>query len=167
MRNSPGMLVEADRSKPVEIEDDINASWELEKFRYRSDRFLDRETNNLTSYRNNQFGAAKPVWKFRPLDEDKDKKVIKIEDQPVRRLLQPQQQLQQQPQLQSQPQQQMQQQTQPQLQPQPQLQAQPQYYRPYSPYMMTPMPIAPVMPYMPIAPMMSPGLMYQYPLYSY
>ena len=136
MRNSPGMLVQNDRFKTVEIEQDTNASQELDQFRYRSDRFQNREKNNLTSYGNNQFGAAKPVWKFRPLDEEKEKKVIKIEDKPVRRFQQPQSQI------------------------------QPDYYRyrPYSPYTMTPMPIAPVMP---IAPLMSPGMMYRYPLYPY
>ena len=155
MHNSPGMLVQNDRIKVVEIEKDTNADWELEQFRYRSDRFQNREENNLTSYGNNQFGAAKPVWKFRPLDEDKERKVIKIDDKPVRRMQEPQPQIQQQH-------------IQPQLQTQPQLQMQPQYYRPYySPYTMTPMPIAPVMPYMPIAPLMWPGMMNQYPLYRY
>lgn len=140
MHNSPGMLVQNDRFKRVEIEQGTNSSQELHQYRYRSDRFDNRESNNLTSYKNNQFGAAKPVWKFRPLDEEKEKKVIKIDEKPVRRFQQPQ--------------------------PQPQLQpwSQPQYYRPYSPYTMTPVPTAPVMP---MAPLMSPGMMYRYPLYPY
>jgi len=150
MRNSPGMLVQNDRFKAVDIEQDTDANRELGQFRYRTDSFNNRENNNLTSYGNNQFGAAKPVWKFRPLDEEKEKKVIKIDEKPVRRFQQPWSQ---------QPQQQQ--------QPQPQPWSQSQYYRPYSPYTMTPMPIAPVMPMMPITPPISPGMMYRYPLYPY
>ncbi len=138
MRNSPGMLVQNDRYKMIEIDQDTSSNGELEHFRYRLDRCCKEEKNNLTSYGNNRYGA-KPVWKFRPLDDEKQKKVIKIEDKPVRRLQQPQQQS----------------------------QLQPQYYRPYSPYTMTPMPMTPMVPVMPVAPLMSPGMMYQYPLYSY
>jgi hypothetical protein len=162
MRNSPGMLVENDRFNRVELDQDTDLSQELDQFRYRSDRLHNREENNLTSYGNNRFGAAKQVWKFRPLDEEKEKKVIKIDEKPVRDFQQPWSQPQPPQQLQ-QPQPQLWSQSWSQRQRQPW--TQPQYYRPYSPYTMTPVPIAPMMPIAP--PLMSPGMMYRYPLYPY
>lgn len=154
MHNSPGMLVQNGQYPGIEIEQAANANLEIEQFRYHSGRFNQVKKNNLTSYVNNQYGE-KPVWKFRPLDKDKDKKIIIVEDKPVRRLQMPPQ-------------------VQPQVQFQPQAQPQVQGHSPYSSQLMMPMmqmtPMMPMAtPYMapPVSPLISPGMFYRYPYYSY
>ena len=69
---------------------------EIDQFRYRSTQdsleltLPGKKKYNSIEYLTNRNKArsAKPEWKFRPLDEEKDKKIVIIEEKPVDNLLQ-------------------------------------------------------------------------------
>lgn len=81
MFNAPGRLVQNDR-RTYRFNDDSNNESESSSFRY---HFGVPETREETRTYSFQSGKNKQqrVWKFRPRDEKKAKKIIKIEDQPV------------------------------------------------------------------------------------
>ena len=94
MFNAPGQLTINGRGKTLRFDNALQSDQELSKFRYRTDdskstysrtpnRESDSERDVLTTYSQNRY-RTNQVWKFRPLDEDKEKKIIKIEDEPIR-----------------------------------------------------------------------------------
>ena len=93
MLNAPGRLVIKEKKQPVfRFEEDLQSDQDLSKYRYRTDdstsnynrnQSKESESDVLTSYKKKSY-ETNQVWKFRPLDEDKEKKVIKIEDKPVK-----------------------------------------------------------------------------------
>lgn len=92
MFNAPGRLVKNGSSKSYKLEDDYQSEQEFSTFRYRTEsdesaynRTLNMESGKLTTYKKNRY-KTNQVWKFRPLDEKKEKKIIKIEDEPARQL---------------------------------------------------------------------------------
>ncbi len=76
---------------------------EIDQFRYRSKQDSleltlpgKKKYNSLEYLTNrNKARSSRPEWKFRPLDEKKDKKIVIIEEKPVENLLQQPQQSQQ------------------------------------------------------------------------
>lgn len=100
MFNSPGQLVRNQRSQKLELEEPIDQETSLDKYRYRDHQYLSTKKplrypsagtgDNRNSLTSKKFRAGKQQeWKFRPLDDDK-KQVIKIEDEPVQKMLRPQ-----------------------------------------------------------------------------
>ena len=141
MFNAPGRLVKNGSHKSFKMDDGYQSEQDISTYRYRTDneestfnRTLNMESDVLTTYKKNQY-KTNQTWKFRPLDEEKQKKIIIIEDEPAR----------QHPGNQQYPGNQM---------------YRAPMMRPYMPY--SPMaPTMPMSPMMPMAPMM-PGLMYPY-----
>lgn len=149
MFNAPGKLVKNGGYRSFKLDGDFQSDQDLSKYRYRTDasestynRTLNRESDVLTTYSNQRYKTNK-VWKFRPLDEEKDKKIIKIEDEPAKQTNQGTM-----------------------------MQYRTPMMSPYSPMMMSPYMspyMSPMMspytsPYMPMVPMM-PGLVYPYMSY--
>ena len=90
MFNAPGKLVKNGGKKSIQLDDKFHDDQDFSKYRYRTEniestynRSLSKEDDVLTTYRKDRYRTDQ-VWKFRPLDEEKEKKVIKIEDKPVR-----------------------------------------------------------------------------------
>jgi len=77
---------------------------EIDQFRYRSAQgsleltLPGKKKYNSIEYltNRNKVRSAKPEWKFRPLEKEKDKKIVIIEEKPVQNLLQQPQPAQQQ-----------------------------------------------------------------------
>ncbi len=83
MFNGPGELVLNGRRGSFRFEDDIELGKNLDNYRYRLDTYESAYRQGqeaLTTYRKNHL--QQKVWKFRPLEDKKDKKIIKIEDPP-------------------------------------------------------------------------------------
>lgn len=94
MFNAPGKLTINGKQKSFKLDDALQSDQDLSKYRYRTDdsksvysgaqnREEDTERDVLTTYSRDRY-KTNQVWKFRPLDEEKEKKIIKIEDEPVR-----------------------------------------------------------------------------------
>ena len=90
MFNAPGKLLKNGEKKSIQHEDDFHLGQDLSKYRYRTDslestysRSRSKEDDVLTTYKKDRYRTDK-VWKFRPLDEKKEKKIIKIEEKPAR-----------------------------------------------------------------------------------
>jgi len=90
MFNAPGRLVKNGRSgtRQLELDEDFIPGKDFSAYRYRyrtDDNYGSantKERESLTTYRKNPY-KTNQVWKFRPLDEKKAQKIIKIEDEPV------------------------------------------------------------------------------------
>jgi hypothetical protein len=89
MFNAPGRLVLNGGKKSFYLDEDYSSGEDLSNYRYRTDsngssysRNQNRETEVLTTHKKNRYNTNQ-VWKFRPLEENKEKKIIKIEDEPV------------------------------------------------------------------------------------
>lgn len=90
MFNAPGRLVKNGKFRGIGIDDDYSGSSDTEQFRYRGDgrdsstfSIDDREFRVNTGVKK-QANKSRQVWKFRPLDEENRKQVIKIEEDPVK-----------------------------------------------------------------------------------
>lgn len=87
MRNNPNHIVQQSSIQNMNVE---ATGPELSQYQFRPESLKGLNlasprghTNSLTSSTKNPFSQQQQVWKFRPLDEDKQKQVIKIEDIPV------------------------------------------------------------------------------------
>jgi len=81
MFSGPGKLVVNDNKGAFYLEDEDHSEIDLDNFRYRRDTYesaYKQGREALTTYRKNHI--QKKVWKFRPLEKEKDKKIIKIEE---------------------------------------------------------------------------------------
>jgi len=89
MFNAPGRLVKNGGYKSYRLEEGTQSQDDLSNYRYRTDNnqsiysgTFNRESDVLTTYKKNHYNTNQ-AWNFRPLDEKKEKKIIKIEDKPV------------------------------------------------------------------------------------
>lgn len=90
MFNAPGKLLKNGGKKAIHMDGDSRPGEDFSNYRYRTDSFestynrsYNKEDDVLTAYKKDRYRTDK-AWKFRPLDEEKDKKIIKIEDEPAR-----------------------------------------------------------------------------------
>lgn len=89
MFNAPGQLVRDPGKTTFDLEDALRSDQDISRYRYRSDaaddsfsRTQNQQSEALTTYSKNRYNTNQ-VWKFRPLEDEKEKTIIKIEDEPA------------------------------------------------------------------------------------